>query len=194
MKEKKLFAITGGIGSGKSAALAALKDAGYSVLSSDEIVSELYEKRKVKKLIRRLFPDAVTGVINLKLDRKKISALVFNDKEQLEKLTALITPMVIEQIIKRFNKSDRSIFAEVPLLFERNYQDYFDEVIVVKRKLLDRVESVIRRSKLSKDEVLARINAQFDYDNSDLSKYIVISNEGDLNSLRSSVLEVTKNI
>lgn len=194
MKEKKLFAITGGIGSGKSAALAALKDAGYSVLSSDEIVSELYEKRKVKKLIRRLFPDAVTGVINLKLDRKKISALVFNDKEQLEKLTALITPMVIEQIIKRFNKSDRSIFAEVPLLFERNYQDYFDEVIVVKRKLLDRVESVIRRSKLSKDEVLARINAQFDYDNSDLSKYIVISNDGDLNSLRSSVLEVTKNI
>jgi hypothetical protein len=54
MKNKHLVAITGGIGSGKSLALSALKEKSYLVLSSDKIVSELYEKRKIKLLLKTL--------------------------------------------------------------------------------------------------------------------------------------------
>ena len=58
---KKLIAITGGIGSGKSLVLSTLKKQGYPTLSSDEIVKTLYKKPAVKKILKGVFPTAVKG-------------------------------------------------------------------------------------------------------------------------------------
>ena len=71
---KKLFAITGGIGSGKSLVLSALKDAGFLTLSSDQIVAELYKTHKVKVLLKEMFPSAVSGEKRLTINRAEISA------------------------------------------------------------------------------------------------------------------------
>ena len=101
---KKLIAITGGIGSGKSLALSILKSEGYYTLSSDQITAELYEKRKIKLLLKNMFPVAVKGFFNPKIDRSKISEIVFNNKEKLEQLTATITPLVVAEIQKRAKK------------------------------------------------------------------------------------------
>ena len=68
----KLIAITGGIGSGKSFALSILKNEGFITLSSDIITAELYEKRKIKLILKKMFPSAVKGLFNLKIDRKEI--------------------------------------------------------------------------------------------------------------------------
>lgn len=192
MKNKHLIAITGGIGSGKSLALSALSKKGYLVLSSDKIVSELYEKRKIKLLLKTLFPSAVTGRIKLHIDRKIISDCVFNNSEMLKKLTDLITPLVMEEILKRYKKAKTTVFAEVPLLFECGFEKYFDQVMVVFRDKKARIESVKRRSNLSEEQIVARMNAQFDYDNSDLSNYIVIKNDGTETDLEQKVLDIAK--
>ena len=190
MKHLKMIALTGGIGSGKSQALNFLQDAGYKTLSCDSVTSELYEQDKIKCKLKKLFPTAISGEKHLVIDRKAISQVVFADKLQLEKLTALITPLVLKEVKSRAKKLGGVVFVEVPLLFERGYQKHFDAVIVIMRELKSRIESVKTRSNLSEDEIVARINNQFDYEKEDLSDYIIIKNDGNLISLKEKVLGV----
>lgn len=193
MKSKKI-ALTGGIGSGKSTALEMLKDAGYVTLSSDKIVSDLYRTRKVKKLLKAIFPNAVSGLINLKIDRKKISEQVFSDNSLHQKLTSTITPLVLDEIERRAKKINNHVFVEVPLLFECGYQNEFDAVIIITRPIKDRIESVKQRSNLTEQDIIARIKKQIDYDNLDVAPYSVIINDGDINSLREKVIDTANNI
>ena len=83
---------------------------------------------------------------------------------------------------------------EVPLLFECGYQDKFDGVIVISRKLDDRINSVKKRSNLTKEQILARINAQVDYSKMDLSNYKVILNDGDKLALENAILDYVKTL
>ena len=68
MNSKKLIAVTGGIGSGKSVAVNVLSATGYNTLSCDDITTDLYEKRKVKLLLKKFFPSAVKGFFNPVID------------------------------------------------------------------------------------------------------------------------------
>ena len=191
---KKLFAITGGIGSGKSMVLKVLKDAGYYTLSSDQIVGDLYKTHSVKALLKGLFPSAVSGKKRLRINRGEISKQVFFDKDKLALLTSAITPLVLQEILKRASSSKRPIFVEVPLLFECNYQGYFDNVLVVMRDKNARIESVKMRSNLTEEQILARMSNQVDYDKKDLSSYIVIKNDLDIITLKDRVLKIAKEL
>ncbi|MBQ8426519.1 MAG: dephospho-CoA kinase [Clostridia bacterium] len=193
MKKVKI-ALTGGIGSGKSVALDILDRAGYKTLSSDKIVSELYQKRRVKKLLKSLFPDAVSGFIKLKVDRKKISKTVFYDNVMHKKLTESVTPLVLKEIKKRTKNLNEPVFVEVPLLFECGYENEFDGVLVITRSKDARIESVKKRSNLSEDEIIKRMNMQTDYDSFNLAPYSVIVNDGDLSALKEKVLTIAKEL
>ncbi len=192
MNEKKLIALTGGIGSGKSTALKILKDLGFNTLSSDQIVTELYEKEQVRRLLKPLFPDAVTGE-NFTLDRKKIAEQAFSNTRKHAHLTDLITPMVMAEIIKR-TSDDQVYFVEVPLLFECEFADLFDAVLIIVRDKEHRIRSVIERSNLSREQIISRMNMQFDYDNADLSTYTLVGNDGDENELRNKLIDFTKTL
>ena len=192
--KNKVIALTGGIGSGKSTVLSILENARYRTLSSDKIVAELYQKRSVKKILKRLFPSAVCGFINLKIDRKKISEIVFNNSDMHKKLTDAITPLVLKEILSRTKNSVQPVFVEVPLLFECGYEKYFDAVIVVTRPLADRIQSVKNRSSLTEEQIMARINKQTDYQTKDLKDYQVIVNDGDLSALNEKVISVTEKL
>ncbi len=191
---KKLFAITGGIGSGKSSVLSILKDARYDTLSSDQIVSKLYKTHKVKALLKEMFPSAISGEKRLTINRAEISKQVFFDKDKHQLLTSTITPLVLEEILKKAKTSRSPLFVEVPLLFECKYQDYFDGVIVVMRDKKTRIESVKTRSNLSQEQILSRMANQVDYDTLDTSPYIVITNDCDILTLKEKVLKVAKNL
>ena len=194
MDKVKLIALTGGIGSGKSLALSALKEASYKTLSCDAITSELYEKRKIKLMLKKMFPTAVKGFFNPIIDRKEISRIVFGDKVKHAQLTATVTPMVMQEVLRRANKIGGTVFVEVPLLFECGYQDEFDGVMVITRPVNERVKSVISRSNLTEEQVLARIKNQTDYENFDLSKYMVIENVGNETALKEKVLNIAKEL
>ncbi len=193
MNNKKI-ALTGGIGSGKSTALALLKNSGFITLTSDGIVSDLYKKNRIKRLLKRLFPTAVKGLFCLKIDRAEISKLAFSNPEKHKALTDTITPLVLKEIIKRSNKIKSAVFVEVPLLFECGYEKYFDQVIVITRPIKNRIESVKVRSNLTEEQILARINKQINYDNKDLSSYHVIVNDGDEKALKDKVLSLANTL
>ncbi len=193
MGNYKRFAITGGIGSGKTFASNILKEAGYTVISADNITTKLYKKRKIRLVLKGIFPSAIKGIF-LKIDRKEISRIAFNDDAKHKQLTDAITPLVMEEIRKKCKKIKSDVFVEVPLLFECNEQDNFDEVLVVMRPLKDRIESVKVRSNLSEEDIVARMNRQVDYNSFDLSKHIILLNDCDAKKFRERVLDIAKSL
>lgn len=181
------IAITGGIGSGKTVAVSALKKAGIKVVNCDEVVKGLYKNRAFLKELKKIFPDEIKGRIFLKADKKKIAEKAFSDDKVYKLLTETVTERALSVALLRAEKNDLSV-VEVPLLFETKAEKYFDRVIVIKRDLKDRIESVKKRSDLSEEEITARIKAQFDYEKKDLSRYIVLENDRGKEELAEKVL------
>ena len=188
-----LIGLTGGIGSGKSTALNALKQQGYKTVSCDEITRALYRRRKTLKRLRGVFPSAITGKFFLKADRKEISRIAFSDKEKFAFLTDFLTKETYRNAMNRAKKLKGTVIVEVPLLLENDLCADFDKVIVLTREKSARIESVKARSSLTEKEIEKRMNAQVDYDKFDLTPYTVIKNDGSEKDLAAAILNAVKN-
>ncbi len=129
------LAVTGGIGSGKSTALAFLKELGASVVSSDEIVHELYEHADIVATVRDRFGDEV--ISGGGVDRTALARIVFADEAELGWLESLLHPHVRRTIVEWFDAQEsvtpRPLVAavEVPLLFEGGFVVDYDYSMVI---------------------------------------------------------------
>ena len=130
-------AITGGIGAGKSEALAAFARHGAAVISSDEIVHRLLrEDEEVREALRERFGDGLFADDG-DVDRSALADIVFADREALDWLEALLHPRVVQEYMdwrERLGELDdppRVSATEVPLLYEVGGQERFDAVVVV---------------------------------------------------------------
>ena len=194
MKDTVKIALTGGIGSGKSLALSIIKQAGYFTVSCDSIAAELYEDVNVKEKLKEIFPQAVSGEENFTVDKRKIAQTAFNDKTYLNKLNALMHPLIMERCFKLAETCCEKIaFIEVPLLFECGLAKFFDKVLIIMRDDKERIKSVKKRSSLTDEEIIARIKNQTDYNALDTSGYQVIVNDGSFEDLRGKILDFCKN-
>lgn len=152
------IAITGGIGSGKSAAANFIKELGFPVFSCDEIYANLCTEPEFLNELSARFPGCVRAG---KLLREALSARVFSDEAAREKLNSFTHPI----IFKRLEEAMRpfpTAFAEVPLLFESGAEKKFDFVLVLLREREARVKSLLARG-LTKAEIERRMARQFDY-------------------------------
>ena len=191
---KKKIAITGGIGSGKSSVLRILGEMGYPIFSCDEIYRDIIHTPTYIQKIEQVFPNCI---IDGKIDKKALSALVFTDEEKLAQLNNIAHPFIMSQLLDKMDKcAEDVVFAEVPLLFEGNYENLFDKVIVVTRNMDDRIKSVIERDKISEEEVKNRISSQFDFDDKKNEKRlknsnaVFLKNEEDLFTLKSKIAQL----
>jgi len=117
-------AITGGIGAGKSEALAAFARHGAATLSADEVVHDLI----ARDLVVRAALQARFGTV----DRAEIADAVFADAEQLVWLEELLHPRVRERTDAWLREVDTPVaVVEVPLLYESGGEGRFDRVVVV---------------------------------------------------------------
>ena len=193
---KKKIAVTGGIGSGKSTLLNYIKEKGYSVFSCDEIYSELCLSSEYIKKLEAIFPEVIEEGT---LDREALSRIVFTDKSKRNQLNELAHPIIMRMLFEKMEKAKGEIvFAEVPLLFEGNYQDEFDGVIILKRSEDKRICSVVKRDNTNVDKVKKRIQSQFNYSKTDQillknnNNYYIIENEGTLQDLQNCFDEIVK--
>jgi dephospho-CoA kinase len=130
-------AITGGIGAGKSSALAAFRHHGAATVSSDEIVHHLLKSDPdVKEALVERLGEEILGEDGVP-DRERIAIRVFRDREALDWLEKLLHPLVSreylewrEQLAKLPNPPAVCV-TEVPLLYEVGADARFDKVVVV---------------------------------------------------------------
>ncbi|MEA2388854.1 MAG: dephospho-CoA kinase [Thermoleophilaceae bacterium] len=127
--------LTGGIGAGKSEALAALERLGAATLSSDAVVHEILATDEVRDdLVERLGPDVAPGG---GVDRNAVAQVVFGDDEARGWLEGYLWPRVGERIVSWRSSLDsrepapRAAVVEVPLLFESGMEAGFDRTIAV---------------------------------------------------------------
>jgi len=130
-------AITGGIGAGKSTALASFRRHGAATVSSDEIVHHLLRSDpEVKQALVERLGEEILGPDDVP-DRERIALRVFKDREALEFLEQLLHPLVSreylawrEQLAALPNPPAVCV-TEVPLLYEVGADARFDKVVVV---------------------------------------------------------------
>jgi dephospho-CoA kinase len=127
--------LTGGIGAGKSEALAALGRLGAATISADAVVHELYGDPEVRAaVVARWGDDVAPGG---RVDRSAVAARAFADPAEREWLEALIWPKVGERIAEwRAAESQRvpaaaALVVETPLLFEAGLEAAYDATIAV---------------------------------------------------------------
>jgi dephospho-CoA kinase len=131
-----VLGLTGGIGSGKSTALAYLRELGAATISSDDIVHGLYSSADVVDRIRERFGDAVVDGAG-GISRPALAGIVFSDEAQLRWLEDLLHPFVrsgVAEWVEKQHKARRRpalIAVEVPLLFETGFDRQFDYVVLV---------------------------------------------------------------
>jgi dephospho-CoA kinase len=130
-------AITGGIGAGKSTALASFRRHGAATVSSDEIVHHLLRSDDVVKgaLVGR-FGEEILGADGVP-DRERIAAVVFRDREALNWLEQLLHPLVSREYLAwrdqlaELPDPPRVSVTEVPLLYEVGAESRFDKVVAI---------------------------------------------------------------
>jgi len=168
-------AITGGIGAGKSEALAAFARHGAATVSSDEIVHRLLrEDEDVRRQLVERFGDPILDDVG-QLDRGAIAQLVFGDRKQLDWLERLLHPRVTQEYLDwreqlgRLPNPPRVAVTEVPLLYEVGGDERFDKVVVITappelRAERSQAAGELRVARLLPDEEKAR-RADFVYVN-----------------------------
>jgi dephospho-CoA kinase len=166
-------AITGGIGAGKSEALAAFARHGAETISSDDVVHDLYRDPGVRAALRERYGDRVFA--GGEVDRAALGKIVFADPTQLAWLEGLLHPRTmarteawLDELSARREPPALAV-NEVPLLYETGSQERFDVVVVVtapaevrESRAGERLDD--RESRLLPDEEKAR-RADFAYVN-----------------------------
>jgi dephospho-CoA kinase len=130
-------AITGGIGAGKSTALASFRHHGAATVSSDEIVHHLIANDpEVRSVLVERLGEEILGEDG-KPDRERIAFRVFRDREALDFLEKLLHPLVSREYLAwreqlaELPSPPAVCVTEVPLLYEVGADERFDKVVVV---------------------------------------------------------------
>jgi dephospho-CoA kinase len=185
--------LTGGIGSGKSAAADLFGELGATVVDTDAIAHELTASHGAAiPALRKLFGAEAIGPDGA-LDRKRMRDHVFADPEAKRKLERLLHPMIREESQRRIAAAEREkagpyVVLVVPLLIESpDYRSRVDRVLVIDAPEETQVARVRSRSNLSEDEVRSIMRGQVSRAERLAAADDVINNAGPRDALRKQV-------
>ncbi|MFT3795966.1 dephospho-CoA kinase [Flavobacterium sp.] len=170
----KIIGLTGGIGSGKSTIGNYFRKLGIPVYMADDEGRKLTDLPEIVAQIQNVFGNAV--VENGKVNRKKLSEIVFSDAEKLKKLNAIIHPAVKKHFEDWVadHQNHPVIVKETAILFESGTDKDCDFVISVIAPVEERIKRVMLRDQVSRESVLERINNQMtDQQRMDKSDFVI---------------------
>lgn len=158
----KHYALTGGIGSGKTTVLSFFKELGVPTFSADDSAKHAMQHDNSLKtqIIALLGPKTYdNGVLN----RSYIAKQVFNDTEKLTALNAIVHPAATEAYLNWKRKQDAPYtMYEFPIVFELNAQQRFDGVVLVTASKQERISRVVMRDAVTETDVKDRIANQWE--------------------------------
>ncbi len=187
-KHIKRLGLTGSIGAGKSTVTALLRERGLTVLDADEQARLVTQEPQTLEQIGAAFPGTVQGGV---LNRAALAAAAFSDPERTRILNAITHPRVRARMAaleaQAVAQGAAWIVQDIPLLFETGQEKNFDAVLLVDAPLDTRLQRVMQRSGLSREEILARDARQMPAHEKRKKATITLENDGDLENLKNQV-------
>ncbi len=187
-------ALTGGIGSGKSAAGDFFEDLGAVVVDADQLARDVIERGTdgFDELVATFGDEVLTNGI---LDRSKLGQIVFADPDARKTLEGIIHPRVAEAFDEIIEDSpdDAVIIYQIPILVETKGQDRFDYVITVEASLENRISRLKNRG-LKGYEIEARMKVQATDEERAAIADLVFNNDGDMDQLLRQVENIYEDV
>ena len=184
--------LTGGIASGKSTVSAILRELGAVVIDADQLAREVVAPGSdgLRQVVAAFGEEVLTA--QGEMDRPKVGAIVFADPQKRQVLEGIIWPLVgarTEELVAAAGP-EALVVHDIPLLVETGQASLYDAVVVVDVPVELQVERMIRDRGMTREEALARIDAQATREQRLAAATAVIDNTGTLEELRQHVTEV----
>ena len=155
--------ITGGIGSGKTTVCNVFKLLGIPVFEADRVAGQIMNTNKeLQSGISTVFGNDIYNCHGL-LNRKRLAEIVFNDKNQLERLNKLVHPAVRDEFLVWSGKHQKLpyLIMEAAILFESGFNNLADLSILVTAPEDERIRRVQKRDGESIRSIKNRISKQY---------------------------------
>jgi dephospho-CoA kinase len=183
MKEKSGFklGITGGIGSGKTTVCRVFSILGIPCFSADPEAKKIMDNDK--SIISQI--NAIAGrdlYANGSLDRMALANLIFNDNKLLDKVNSLVHPVVFDNFRKwELEQNAPYVILEAAILFESGASKLVDRVATIAAPVEERIDRVVRRNSLTREQVYERMRNQLDDDSRiKMSDYVIYNSDNDM--------------
>jgi len=182
-----LFGLTGGLASGKSSVAARWTARGLPIIDADVTARQIVAPGTpgLAEVVAVFGPQALLP--DGSLDRKKVGALVFADREARKKLELITHPRIAARMLERAGELEAAEEPlgcyEAPLLVEGGFADLCRPLVVVAADEPTQIARAMARDHLAEDEVRARLKAQLPLSAKVAAADYVIDNGGDLGAL-----------
>ncbi|HEL0521839.1 TPA: dephospho-CoA kinase [Streptococcus equi subsp. zooepidemicus] len=186
----KIIGITGGIASGKSTAVALIRQAGYQVIDADQVVHELQAKggRLYQVLLETFGQDILLP--SGELDRPKLAELLFAHADSMAKPSQQQNAIIREALAtkkEQLAQTEDIFFMDLPLLVELGYQDWFDAIWLLYVDEETQLKRLMKRNQLTELAARRRIASQLPMSQKRAYADLVIDNTGDLQALETQI-------
>lgn len=186
--------ITGGIGSGKSTVCKVFSLLGIPVFEADKVAKQLLNSHpEIKKELIHLYGSEIYTANN-GVDRKKLAEIIFNNDIQLAKINGLVHPVVRNEFQNWFKlQQSPYVIHEAAILFESGFYKLMDFTILVSAPEKQRIERVMKREGISKEQVKSRMGKQWTDEEKRKLASIELINDN-LNLLLPQIIETDKRL
>ncbi len=170
-----LVGLTGGIGSGKTTVAHMFVELGVPVFIADIEAKRLMNSSKViKRKLIQLFGNKAYNFDDT-LNRSYIASIIFNDKEILQKMNAIVHSKVGKRFKKWTLKQDAPyVISEVAILFENDSYKNYDSIVTVTASDDQRIQRVLKRDTTSEEKIKAIMRNQWpEEDKIKLSNFVI---------------------
>ncbi|MEQ2877169.1 dephospho-CoA kinase [Enterococcus asini] len=185
-----ILGVTGGIATGKSTVVDVFRKAGVPIVDGDLIAREIVEPGQpaLKALVAAFGEEILTED---RLNRKKLGEIVFNDPAKRQLLDRLLDGYLrgaITDQIKEAAKTAPLVVADIPLLYEADYQQYMDQVAVVYIPKELQLTRLMQRDHLTEEAALQRMKSQLSIEEKRQKADFLFDNQGTREETRQQVL------
>ena len=190
-----LIGITGIVGSGKTTASAMLKREGLEVIDLDRIAKEIIQQKRVILEIGKAFGN--TYVVGGEIDVKMIGDLVFQNKGALEKLEALVHPLIDAEMHSQAKRLEargvKTVIVDGPLIFEKGLHKELDKTVVVSGKP-ETIKARLKERGMNQGDAERRMASQIPLGEKEAQADYVVRNNGTIEDLEKEVGNLLKQI
>jgi len=194
-KDTRVIGVTGGIGSGQSSVCEILASQGCKIIDVDKKAKHIIKKDKTLQLkLKEAFGEEIFDR-NGELNRRLLANIAFSDGYKTQLLNKLVHPRMVSEMIEemetaRFSQRFPLIVVDAALIYEISIEQMFDAIIVVYTDLEHRIQRVMKRDNLTRDEILVRVRRQIPLEEKRNWADYVVDNNGSFEDMKKQTLKI----